>query len=76
MRIISKILGILGLFAEDIFILLGVGFIVKAAFIVNEALGYCILGLFLLIFGVILSQKPPKMAPKQVKTSEKEVKTG
>lgn len=75
MKIISEILSILGLFAEDAFILLGVGFIVKAAFMVNEALGYCILGLFLLIFGVILSQKPPKTFQKQGKTSEKGVKT-
>lgn len=69
MKIILEILGILGLFAEDAFILLGVGFIVKAAFMVNEALGYCILGLFLLIFGIFLSRKPSKMPLKQEKTS-------
>lgn len=64
MNPLLKIIKFLSLIAEDIAIILGCFLIIRATFIINYVAGLYITGLFLLIFGVLLSHK----------SSEKEVK--
>jgi hypothetical protein len=65
MKIFIKIIQYLSLFAEDIAIILGSIFVIRATFIINYVAGLYITGLFLLYFGVLLSRNSSK---KEVKT--------
>jgi hypothetical protein len=58
MKTILKVFKFLSLISEDIFIFIGVVLISKAGFMIYKPLGYAVLGLFLLVFGLFLSKRP------------------
>jgi membrane-bound ClpP family serine protease len=53
-----KVLSILGKYAEDFFIILGLVFIVAASFMISRIFGMYILGLVLLLVGLLMAIKP------------------
>lgn len=60
MQKLIKILMVLGSFAEDFFIVLGLILIVTATFILNIVAGIYALGIVCLAMGLILARKPPR----------------
>lgn len=55
---IPAILKVLVLFIEDIFVFLGLFFIVKATFMWNEVVGVYSIGVVLILIGLMLIRKP------------------
>ena len=58
MKNLINILRVLGKFAEDIFILTGLIFIVVATFMLSEIAGIYVLGIILLLIGLLMARKP------------------
>ena len=60
MKKLILVLRILGAFAEDFFIGLGLTLIVVATFMIDRVAGIYSLGIVCLAMGLILARKPPR----------------